>query len=97
MRNSRSPHWISRLSAAGGFSAAMNALFLAPTLYMLQIYDRVIPSRSGSTLVMLTIAVLLALAAQAALDGLRSKLLVRASLGEPMSAADQSHLQKECR
>lgn len=65
---------------AGGFSAAMNALFLAPTLYMLQIYDRVIPSRSGSTLVMLTIAVLLALAAQAALDGLRSKLLVRASL-----------------
>lgn len=65
---------------AAGFSAAMNALFLAPTLYMLQVYDRVIPSRSGTTLVMLTVAVLLALAAQAAVDGLRSRLLVRASL-----------------
>lgn len=65
---------------AAAFSAAVNILFLAPTLYMLQVYDRVIPSRSGTTLVMLTLAVLMALAAQAALDGLRSRLLVKASL-----------------
>ena len=62
------------------FSAAMNILFLAPMLYMLQIYDRVVLSRSGSTLAFLTIAVLLALVAQAILDGLRSRLLVKASL-----------------
>lgn len=62
------------------FSAAMNVLFLAPMLYMLQIYDRVILSRSGSTLAFLTVAVLLALIAQAVLDGLRSRLLVKASL-----------------
>lgn len=58
----------------------MNVLFLAPMLYMLQIYDRVILSRSGSTLAFLTVAVLLALVAQAILDGLRSRLLVKASL-----------------
>jgi PrtD family type I secretion system ABC transporter len=62
------------------FSATMNILFLAPMLYMLQIYDRVVLSRSGSTLAFLTIAVLLALVAQAILDGLRSRLLVKASL-----------------
>lgn len=65
---------------AVGFSAALNALFLAPTIYMLQIYDRVIPSRSGTTLVLLTLVLILALAAQAALDGVRSRLLVRASI-----------------
>lgn len=65
---------------AAVFSAAMNMLFLGPTLYMLQVYDRIIPSRSGNTLAILTIAVMLVLAAQAALDGFRSRLLVRASV-----------------
>jgi len=42
------------------FSAAINVLYLASPIYMLQVYDRVVPSGSVSTLGMLTIALLLA-------------------------------------
>ena len=37
------------------FGAASNVLVLAPTVYLLQVYDRVLPSRSLETLVMLMI------------------------------------------
>ena len=36
--------------AAAAFSALLNLLYLAPTLYMLQVYDRVVPTRGGVTL-----------------------------------------------
>ena len=42
------------------FSLAINLLYLAGPLYMLQVYDRVISSASEVTLVMLTIALLIA-------------------------------------
>ena len=38
------------------FSLCINLLLLIPSLYMLQVFDRVIGSRSGETLVMLTLA-----------------------------------------
>ena len=41
------------------FSLAINLLYLAAPLYMLQVYDRVISSASHVTLVMLTIVLLL--------------------------------------
>lgn len=44
------------------FSALANLLFLAPTLYMLQVYDRVVPTRGATTLGFLTIVVLMAFA-----------------------------------
>ena len=47
---------------AAMFSLAINLLYLAGPLYMLQVYDRVISSASEITLVMLTIALLLAFA-----------------------------------
>lgn len=62
------------------FSALVNVLYLAPTIYMLQVYDRVIPTGGVVTLVFVTIAVLFALATLAALDGVRNRLLVRAGL-----------------
>ena len=34
---------------AAVFSALLNLLYLAPTLYMLQVYDRVVPARGGTT------------------------------------------------
>ena len=40
--------------AAAMFSALVNILYLAPTLYMLQVYDRVVPTRGVETLVFLT-------------------------------------------
>ena len=50
-------------------------LVLAPSYYMLEVYDRVVQSRSHMTLLMLTIAVLLAYAAMELLEYLRNELL----------------------
>jgi ATP-binding cassette subfamily C exporter for protease/lipase len=66
--------------AAGAFSALLNLLYLAPTLYMLQVYDRVVPTQGRATLVFLTVAVLGALGALSLLDMVRGRLLVRASV-----------------
>jgi PrtD family type I secretion system ABC transporter len=65
---------------AGIFSLAINLLYLAAPLYMLQVYDRVISSASIVTLVMLTIALLVALAALSGLDWVRARVLTRASI-----------------
>ena len=64
----------------GLFSAAINVLYLASPLYMLQVYDRVVSSGSVPTLLMLTLALLIALGAMAALDGVRARILIRAGL-----------------
>ena len=55
------------------------ALSLAPTLYMFQVYDRVVNSRSLSTLAMLTLLVVGAYALMVLIDGVREDLLQRAS------------------
>jgi ATP-binding cassette subfamily C protein len=65
---------------AGAFSLAINLLYLAAPLYMLQVYDRVISSASQVTLVMLTLALLMALLALAGLDAVRARVLTRASI-----------------
>ncbi len=62
------------------FSFAINLLYLAGPLYMLQVYDRVISSASEVTLVMLTIALLVAFMALAGLDAVRARVLTRASI-----------------
>jgi PrtD family type I secretion system ABC transporter len=68
------------LVTAGLFSLGINLLYLAAPLYMLQIYDRVISSASQTTLIMLTIAVLMAFVALAGLDVVRARVLARASV-----------------
>src|SRR3954468_6546069 len=65
--------------AAAGFSFLINLLYLAPTLYMLQVYDRVVPTAGKTTLLFVTIALALALLTLSALDMMRNRLLVRAS------------------
>ena len=62
------------------FSLAINLLYLAAPLYMLQVYDRVISSASQITLLMLTIALLVAFIALAGLDMVRARVLTRASV-----------------
>lgn len=57
----------------------LNLLYLAPTLYMLQVYDRVVTTRGTSTLLFLTLIFLFAVATLSLLDLIRSRLLVRAS------------------
>jgi PrtD family type I secretion system ABC transporter len=66
------------LRYAGLFSLAINLLLLVPPLYMLQVFDRVLASRSNETLAMLTAAAVLALLVMAMLDVLRARLLVAA-------------------
>lgn len=62
------------------FSALLNLLFIAPMLYMLQVYDRVVPTRGLGSLTLLTAALIAALATLSLLDYLRSRLLIRASI-----------------
>ncbi|MDO1558993.1 type I secretion system permease/ATPase [Brevundimonas sp. 2R-24] len=65
---------------AAGFSALVNILYLAPTLYMLQVYDRALPTSGRLTLLFVTIVLLFALITMGALDQVRSRLLLRAGL-----------------
>ena len=60
----------------GLFSALINILYLTGSFYMLQVYDRVIPSRSIPTLVALSILVAALFAGQAALDYYRANILL---------------------
>lgn len=61
------------------FSGGVNLLMLAGPLYMLQIYDRVLSSRSVPTLVALTVFLVGAYAFQGALDIVRTRIVVRAA------------------
>jgi len=61
----------------GTFSAIINLLALVPSLYMLQVYDRVITSRNEVTLLMLTLLMLGAFLFSSALEMIRSFVLVR--------------------
>lgn len=70
------PHFI----AGAIFSLFINILFLAPAIYMLQVYDRVVATGGKTTLLFITIALALGLMTLAALDAIRNRLLVRASM-----------------
>ena len=61
--------------AVGAFSFAENLLMLAAPLYMMQVYDRVLASRSGETLVYLTLITAFALLALGVIDLARGRLL----------------------
>src|SRR5262245_36284255 len=61
------------------FSGMVNLLMLAGPLYMLQVYDRVLSSRSVPTLVALSLFLVGAYAFQGALDLIRSRVVVRAA------------------
>ncbi len=69
------------------FSGMSNILMLSGALFMLEIYDRVLPSRSVPTLIGLLILVAGLYGAQGLIDLIRSRILVRVghSLDEAMS------------
>lgn len=68
------------LLAAAAFSGLINLLNLAPSIFMLQVYDRVVPTRGVPTLALLTLILVAALAVYAILDAVRMRLLLRASI-----------------
>lgn len=108
-RNDRSPDEIksalltfsSAFKSVAAFSAVINLLLLVPSLYMLQVYDRVLASGNKTTLLMLTLIALGAFLIMSALEFVRSFVLVRvgAQMDERLSsrvytAAFEQNLRK---
>ena len=101
VRGGASPHAVGRaLDDARGrvlrvawISGAINLLTLSGSIYMLQVYDRVLPSRSLATLFGLSVLTLAAYLLQGYLDALRARMLARigalfdTALQEPIYAA----------
>ena len=67
------------LWTVAGFSACLNLLNLTPTIYTLQVYDRVLPTGHVMTLALLTLVTLGCLGAMALFEWLRARVLVRAA------------------
>ena len=65
------------MTGIAAFSGVINLLMLSGSLYMLQVYDRVIPSRNLATLFGLSMMVLLAYLVQGYFDALRARMLCR--------------------
>lgn len=63
--------------SVGIFSAVINLLMLAPALYMLQVYDRVLASGNQMTLAMLTLMMLGLFAFMGVLEWVRSQVVIR--------------------
>ena len=63
-----------RLGAIAAFSFFINLLFLAPAIFMLQVFDRVLPSNSNETLVVLLLGTGIALVILLFLDYVRNRL-----------------------
>ena len=61
----------------GLFSAVINLLMLAPALYMLQVYDRVLASGNQMTLLLLTLMILGLFGLMGALEWVRSQVVIR--------------------
>ena len=74
--NALRPHF----KQAAFFSILINLLILAPTIYMLEVYDRVVNSRSGTTLLMLTVLVLAMFALMELLEWVRNQVMHSAGL-----------------
>src|SRR5437764_12755105 len=66
-----------RMIGIAVFSGVINILMLSGSLYMLQVYDRVIPSRNIATLFGLSLMVLFAYLVQGYFDALRARMLCR--------------------
>lgn len=65
---------------AGIFSGFINILYLVPSIYMLQVYNRVVPTRGVGTLILLTLVLVVCLGVFAMLDMIRMQLLQRLSM-----------------
>jgi PrtD family type I secretion system ABC transporter len=67
----------SAFAGAAAFSVFINVLVLVPSIYMLQIYDRILSSRNETTLWVMTLVAVGLIAVYAALETVRSQILVK--------------------
>lgn len=74
--------WVFRREflVVGAFSMVANVLMLSPTLYMLQIFDRVMSSRSELTLLAMSLITLFLFCVMAFAEWMRSRVLVRSGV-----------------
>lgn len=72
-------HCRQSFQSAAIFSLFINLLMLFPSIYMMQVYDRVLGSSSTSTLLMLTLLAVVLFAMLGALEWVRSQILIRVS------------------
>src|SRR6476659_9411355 len=79
------------LASVAVFSGLVNLLMLAGPLYMLQVYDRVLTSRSVPTLVALSVFLVAAYALQGGLDLIRTRVVVRAAALVDLNLAGDVH------
>ncbi|MBR1199615.1 type I secretion system permease/ATPase [Bradyrhizobium sp. AUGA SZCCT0240] len=82
-------HCRSAFFAIAGFSAILNILALTGSLFMMEVYDRVLPSRSVPTLLGLLALVLILYVFQGFMDALRGRLLVRIGLRLDQEMSDR--------
>lgn len=81
-----------RLAGVAVFSGVINLLMLSGSLYMLQVYDRVIPSRNVATLLGLSAIVLVAYLFQGYFDALRARMLSRIAALFDVELQNRIHL-----
>lgn len=65
----------------GLFSGVINLLVLVPSLYMMQVYDRVLTSRNETTLLMLTLITLGLYMLSGLIEWVRGQVMIRMSAG----------------
>lgn len=65
--------------SAAGFSLLINFLMITPSIYMMQVYDRVVSTGNLSTLTMLTLILMVLFVTMSALEWVRSQILVKVS------------------
>ena len=72
-------HCRQSFQSAAVFSLFINLLMLLPSIYMMQVYDRVLGSNSTSTLLMLTLLAVFLFIVLGLLEWVRSQILIRVS------------------
>jgi len=65
--------------SAASYSMVINLLMLVPSIYMLQVYDRVVATGNKSTLLMLTLIVVVLFITMSVMEWVRSQILVKVS------------------
>jgi ATP-binding cassette subfamily C protein PrsD len=80
-----------RMIGIGVFSGVINILMLSGSIYMMQVYDRVIPSRNLATLFGLSMMVLIAYLIQGYFDALRTRMLCRVATIFDVGLQDSIH------
>ena len=75
---------------AGVFSGLINVLYLVPSIFMLQVYDRVVPTRGGTTLLVLSLILAISLIVFALLATLGTEARAVGSGFVPVAASISS-------